>query len=134
MKIEIEKPVVPRFVADFIEKNKLFNVRGILSKIDPFEETNVYEWCETVDEEHTYQTLITAILFGYEVEEESLYYAKNKLTGQYLGNKDIGIGSCIPQPYWFFDKDHLQIEKLPKEVFKRVYDLDDTNADFEEVE
>ena len=135
MKIEIDKPVVPKFVADWIEQlygqgfknDDLLEV--LFSRNYEVAELKIFEWF-TDDKERA----VTAILYGYEVEKEPLYYAKSKLTGQYLGNKDIGIGSCVQQPFWFFDKGHLQREKLPKEVFKKVYGLDDTNADFEEVE
>lgn len=135
MKIEIDKPVIPQFVADWIEQ--LYGqgfysddlLEALFSRNYEVAELRIFEWF-TDDKERA----VTAILYGYEVEKEPLYYAKSKLTGQYLGNKDIGIGSCVQQPFWFFDKGHLQIEKLTKEVFKKVYGLDDTNADFEEVE
>lgn len=136
MKIEIDKPVVPRFVADWIEKEKHVTTfhKSMARAINLALHDEEWKRWESEIGNRWSRIVATAWLFGCEVEQEPLYYAKNKLTGQYLGNKDIGIGSCIPQPYWFFDKGHLQIEKLPKEVFKRVYGLDDTNVDFEEVE
>ena len=135
MKIEIDKPVIPQFVADWIEQlnGQGFNsddlLEALFSRNYEVAELKIFEWF-TDDKEKA----VTAILYGYEVEKEPLYYAKNKLTGQYLGNKDIGIGSCVPQPYWVSNKLCFQVEKLPKKVFKRVYGLDKTNADFEEVE
>ena len=135
MKIEIEKPVIPQFVADWIEQlyGQGFKsddlLEALFSRNYEVAELKIFEWF-TDDKEKA----VTAILYGYEVEKEPLYYAKNKLTGQYLGNKDIGIGSCVPQPYWVSNKLCFQVEKLPKKVFKRVYGLDKTNADFEEVE
>ena len=134
MKIEIEKPVIPQFVADWIESlydegGSEYTAIGIMFGFTSKHDKPVHDWFV-----YNKDTFITAVIFGYEVEKEPLYYAKSKLTGQYLGNKDIGIGSCVQQPFWFFDKGHLQIEKLTKEVFKKVYGLDDTNADFVEVE
>ena len=148
MKIEIEKPVVPQWFDDWyktFDGNKpvaLYHLNrtgwgyGLTDDND----------CEVDDFANKLKDLIgdssyrdaqeylsKAILLGYEVKKEPLYYAKNKLTGQYLGNKDIGIGSCVPQPYWVSNKLCFQVEKLPKKVFKRVYGLDKTNADFEEV-
>lgn len=149
MKIEIEKPVVPQWFDDWYKTfngNKT-NALHVLNRTgwgygltyDNEQEVEFYasklrdlSGDDCYDKAQVY--LSQAIIVGYEIEQEPLYYAKNKLTGQYLGNKDIGIGSCVPQPFWFFDKGHLQIEKLPKEVFKKVYGLDDTNADFERVE
>ena len=130
MKIEIEKPVIPKFVADWIEFCKDGGVT-VYGAITDNLSNSMMDWLfneEKVDD------FAKAWVIGYEVEQEPLYYAKSKLTGQYLGNKDIGIGSCVQQPFWFFDKGHLQIEKLPKEAFKKVYGLDDTNTYFERVE
>lgn len=152
MKIEIDKPVVPKWFDDWYkdvpteqdgygatkEEHAIQLVsqvgwgNGLYKSMSNFEREHDEERVGYVLDNKT--KLFHAILFGYEVEKEPLYYAKSKLTGQYLGNKDIGIGSCVQQPFWFFDKGHLQIEKLTKEVFKKVYGLDDTNADFEEVE
>lgn len=135
MKIEIDKPIIPRFVADWVEKERTSSPihKSFPRAVDLVNNDNDWRnWANEVGGSWS-RILATAWVRGYGIEQEPLYYAKSKLTGQYLGNKDIGIGSCVQQPFWFFDKGHLQIEKLPKEAFKRVYGLDDTNADFEEV-
>lgn len=135
MKIEIEKPVIPRFVADWVEKERTSSPihKSFPRAVDLVNNDNDWRnWANEVGGSWS-RILATAWVKGYGIEQEPLYYAKSKLTGQYLGNKDTGIGSCVQQPFWFFDKGHLQIEKLSKEAFKRVYGLDDTNADFEEV-
>ena len=84
-----EKPVVPQFVADFYESIK-----------DDFE-NKVYELClqykHRGDElpqgvawwfgdsrNKPIETLVMMHKFGYEVEKEKLYIAKNKQTGEYL--------------------------------------------------
>ena len=84
-----EKPVVPQFVADFYESIK-----------DDFE-YKVYELClqykHRGDElpqgvawwfgdsrNKPIETLVMMHKFGYEVEKEKLYRAKNKQTGEYL--------------------------------------------------
>ena len=86
---EPEKPVVPQFVADFYESIK-----------DDFE-YKVYELClqykHRGDElpqgvawwfgdsrNKPIETLVMMHKFGYEVEKEKLYTAKNKQTGEYL--------------------------------------------------
>ena len=84
-----EKPVIPQFVADFYESIK-----------DDFE-YKVYELClqykHRADElpqgvawwfcdsrNKPIETLVMMHKFGYEVEKEKLYRAKNKQTGEYL--------------------------------------------------
>ena len=82
-----KKPVVPQFVADWYEEHK-----------DYFE-WNLYEFCvefhkqELPDDLHNWfrysdnkpiETLVKMKLFGYEVEKEKLYRAKNRHTGEYL--------------------------------------------------
>lgn len=84
-----EEPVVPQFVADFYESIK-----------DDFE-NKVYELClqykHRGDElpqgvawwfgdsrNKPIETLVMMHKFGYEVQKEKLYRAKNKQTGEYL--------------------------------------------------
>ena len=86
---KLEKPVVPQFVADLYESIK-----------DDFE-YKVYELClqykHRGDElpqgvawwfgdsrNKPIETLVMMHKFGYEVEKEKLYIAKNKQTGEYL--------------------------------------------------
>lgn len=135
MKIEIEKPVVPQFIANWIEKekkcatfHKSFSRAINLIKHDE----DWREWEYEVGNSWS-RIVATAWMYGYEVEQPPLYYAKSKLTGQYLGDKDIGVGIFIPQPYWIFDKDHLQVVRMTKEGYKGIYGLDDTNVYFEKV-
>ena len=87
--LELKKTVVPQFVADFYESIK-----------DDFE-YKVYELClqykHRGDElpqgvawwfgdsrNKPIETLVMMHKFGYEVEKEKLYRAKNKQTGEYL--------------------------------------------------
>ncbi|AXY81140.1 hypothetical protein AVP_24 [Aerococcus phage vB_AviM_AVP] len=135
MKIEIVKPVIPQFIADWIEQEKKCTTfhKSFSRAINLIKHDEDWrEWEYEVGNRWS-KIVATAWLHGYEVEQPPLYYAKNKLTGQYLGDKDIGRGTFVPQPYWLFDKDHLQVERLTKEKYKEVYGLDDTNTIFEEV-
>lgn len=135
MKIEIVKPVIPQFVSDWIEQEKKCTTfhKSFSRAINLIKHDEKWrEWeCEVGN--RWSKILATAWIHGYDVEQEQLYYAKNKLTGQYLGNKDIGVGTFIPQPVWLFDKYQLKIEKMTKEKYKVLYGLDDTNTIFEEV-
>lgn len=80
MKIEIEKPVVPRIVADWIEQlyGQGFNsddlLEALFSRNYEVAELKIFEWF-TDDKERA----VTAILYGYEVEEEQKYNVKFKV-------------------------------------------------------
>lgn len=70
MKIEIEKPVIPQFLADWIENiPEYYNVRGVLDLIGEDNAKDILEWCRGVDNYLTYKTLVTAFLYGYEIEQ-----------------------------------------------------------------
>lgn len=77
---EPEKPVVPKFVAEWIEKNKkrfpsLYNVYRCIG----FNNINVDNWIGKNPDKFAH-----AWLDGYEVEKEKLYTAEFKLTGDFL--------------------------------------------------
>ena len=136
MKIEIEKPVIPQFVADWIEQlyGQGFNsddlLEGLFSRNYEVAELKIFEWF-TGDKERA----VTAILYGYEVELEPLYYAKIK------GWEHVGTSSY----YFGYDEDNDSLEviylesnyrfafSLTKEHWNKL-GINDTNADFEEVE
>lgn len=135
MKIEIVKPVIPQFVADWIEQEKKCTTfhKSFSRAINLVKHDEDWrEWEYEVGNRWS-KIVATAWIHGYEIQQPPLYYAKNKLTGQYLGNKDIGIGSCVLKPFWLFGTEHMQVEKLTKEKYKVLYGLDDTNTIFEEV-
>ena len=84
MKIEIDKPVVPRFVADWIEQlyGQGFNSDDLLEALFyrnyEVAELKIFEWF-TDDKERA----VTAILYGYEVEEEQKYNVKFKVKSSF---------------------------------------------------
>lgn len=136
MKIEIEKPVIPKFVADWIESlcdeggNKydailiMFEYRAIYYK-------PVLDWF--IDNKDTF---INAVMHGYEIEQEPLYYAKVK--GSELIRHDFN------KPYWTLEIDDLFISfngdidndeyhtRMTKEEWNKL-GINSINADFEEV-
>lgn len=136
MKIEIETPIIPRFVADWIEQldGQGFNsddlLESLFSRNYEVAELKIFEWF-TDDKERA----VTAILYGYEVEKEPRYYAKIK------GWEHVGTSSY----YFGFDEDNDILEvtylesnysfafSLTKEHWNRL-GINDSNADFEEVE
>ena len=103
---EPEKPVVPQFVADWIEYCKS-NELTLLGALDPVSEygtglanTFTGEVRKGVDWAKRNQDIFArAWLFGYEVEKEKLYLASFRDTDQYLGwNEKLGewFMSCSP--------------------------------------
>lgn len=85
---EPEKPVVPQFVADWYEENKNdFEYNLYRLCIDFYGRKlheDLHEWFK-FDKNKPIETLILMHKFGYEVEKEKLYIAKNKITNSYLG-------------------------------------------------
>ena len=82
-----KKPVVPQFVADWYEKNKdyfAYNLHSLC--VDSHEQKlqgDLYAWLNKLSDKPI-ETLVKMKLFGYEVEKEKLYRAKNRHTGEYL--------------------------------------------------
>lgn len=127
MKIEIEKPIVPQFIADWLEtmylrKGDKYPVLGLVFGRGSVIDEPVYNW--VVDNKDTF---VLAILYGYEVEQEPLYYAKIKgWEDEYF----YGFGEKfrtpkVTRPCAF---------RLTKEVWNDELGINDINADFEKVE
>ena len=136
MKIEIDKPVVPQFVADWIEQlyGQGFDSDDLLeilfSRNYEVAELRIFDWF-TNDKERA----IVAILYGYEVDQQPLYYAKIK------GWEHIGT----PTYYFGYDEDNDSLEVMYLEsnyrfAFSLTHEhwnklgINATNADFEAVE
>lgn len=140
MKIEIEKPVIPQFVADWIESNSSgFNIRGALEGIDSWTTPDILDWCRKVDGELTFKTLVTAYLYGYDVEEEPLYCAKIKgwelnTSGNVFWNYRYNVERLILSKLFVASKENVGSfkTKMTIEDWNKI-GINDTNADFEEV-
>ena len=84
MKIEIEKPVIPQFVADWIEQlyGQGFNSDDLLESLFArnynVAELRIFDWF--VDDK---ERAVAAILYGYEVEEEQKYNVKFKVKSSF---------------------------------------------------
>lgn len=94
-----ELPVIPNFVADFIEVRKgtdAYSLKYILcvaaERSEQEEYTKAYDWISANDE-----TFARAWLDGYEVEEEPLYYALVK------GHELVTNEGDLTCKYWKFD-------------------------------
>ena len=96
--------VIPRLVADFIESENHngHNREGTLV----FEHYNSYKGNGNCSELHewiadNFDTFLEAIVNGYTVEKEQLYYLKNKLTNKYLLEHKVEL---------YFEEDELNEE------------------------
>ena len=134
MKIEIEKPVVPKFVADWVEQEKKCTTfhKSFSRAINLIKHDEEWRDWEYEVGNRWSRIVATAWLHDYDVEQEPLYYAKNKLTGQYLGDM-ASDEEWAYAPRWIVDKRDLHVEKMTKDEFRRIYGLDDTTVVFEEV-
>lgn len=144
MKIEIEKPVIPQFVADWLESlydggGSKYDAILIMFEYSVIQDKPVREWF--VNNKDTY---INAVMYGYDIQVESLYYARIK------GYELIGDEHEIM--YWMFDKPnnslyvsdtykfnfnvdsyHMHDTKLTIYEWNKL-GINDTNADFEEAD
>lgn len=147
MKIEIEKPVVPKWFDEWYKAMKYagdsdtFIIKVILSVnhygryCDYSRDDGLFDTDQFTYISENFTNVINAIQFGYEVEQEPLYYAKIK------GWKHIGTSS-----YYFGLEEDLEILEvtilennyryafaLTKEHWNKL-GINDRNADFEEVQ
>lgn len=111
-----EKPVVPQYVADWIKYCKFTNVnlgRALfISDIDFYNYEN-QEDCSKLKEflgtETNQETFALAWTLGYEVEKETKYTVKIKVTNQYLCNDE---GHLHFSPGFRTDFTKKDLEKL----------------------
>ena len=82
---ELGKVTVPQFVADWYEEHKdnfEYSVQCLCAQgCEPVRQIDI--WFDN-DDNKPIVTLVKMKLFGYEVEKEKLYRAKNRHTGEYL--------------------------------------------------
>ena len=113
---EPEKPVVPQFVADWIEKCKAFEhfVVSLSFALQPivWEENNLSDKCiDWLMDANNQELFARAWLDGYTVEKEKIYTVKVKaILGQYLGRYYLNNEELTPQ---FIRTQLTGKEKLP---------------------
>lgn len=103
-----EKPVVPQYVADWYEENKKdfdYNLWDYLTSWDRQKGSDFKKWID--NEIDVLQTLVNMHQFGYEVEKETKYTVRIKVTNQYLCNDD-GILHFSPGFRMDFTKNDLE--------------------------
>ncbi|KWT48174.1 hypothetical protein ABB41_06905 [Lactococcus lactis] len=117
-------PVVPEYVAEWIEYVKedgIFNVLALLDKDDMPEGVN--EWLFLQSNDDNINLILRAWLDGYTVEKPQLFYLKNKLTASYLA-LDTNTG------YY----EHWGEEIIPKLLKKQGYKISFTQQEIDSME
>jgi len=125
---ELNKPVVPQFVADWYEEHKDefdYRVWECIYHDGEGEQTEMSEWiCRN---ENAIITLVNMHQFGYTVEKEPKYTVKFKATKQYLSNDELGkhFDPSFRSNFtksdleklglgWVFDCEGMEVEKVGK--------------------
>lgn len=110
----LPKPVVPQYVADWYEEIKdnfgydlVEAINSIPVPIDGEEYTDFEKW--VLDNENALTILVNMHQFGYEVEKETKYTVRIKVTNQYLCNDD---GILYFSPGFRMDFTKNDLEKL----------------------
>lgn len=86
-----EKPVVPQYVADWYEEIKEDLDESIWEYLVNWDDAgwdDFKRWLSQSDENGAITTLVNMHQFGYEVEKETKYTVKIKVTNQYLCNDE----------------------------------------------
>ena len=141
MKIEIDKPVIPQFVADWIEQlyGQGFNsddlLEAMFSRNYDVAELKIFRWF--IDDK---ERAVIAVLYGYEIEQEPLYYAKIKgwelaTSKSTFWNYRYIVERPILSKLYVGARESVDSFKT-KMTIREWNDLgiNDTNADFVEVE
>ena len=87
---EPQKPVVPQFVADWIEKSKLrgWDLLASMCFVVSSKNKKLIKWLYLGENKNIYAR---AWLDGYEVEKEKRYTVKLKNTNDYLNQTEVGF-------------------------------------------
>ena len=138
---ELQKPVVPQFVADWYEEHKDDFETSLFCSIDLipscYEEGELSDFEEWLVDEHTkpFQTLVNMYQFGYEVKKEKRYLVKikdvegdncylNRVMGKYIiaGSDDHPVLDIYTHHTrkeleeagfgWVFDCPGIEIEEV----------------------
>ena len=132
-----EKPVVPKFVADWYEKHKNsleFNIFDYVYRFDKKEESDLKNWFNDINT-YPFQTLVNMHQFGYEVEKEKRYLVKLKGIEKekcYLNYNFGGVWLFYNQENFYGYRAHHTRKELEEAGFGWVFDCE--GIEVEEVE
>lgn len=118
---ELQKPVVPKFVADWYEENKvdfegnLFRCIDCIPDLYDEEELNDFEEWVIDSRTKPFQTLVNMHQFGYTIEKEKRYRVKLKGINSeseylYYGNRSCTWRFMEKNESGYFRKNHTRKE------------------------
>lgn len=81
---ELEKPVIPNFIATELEATKMIAGKTFLDLASDITLSTKLEYSSWIDNDENARKLALAWFYSYEVEKEKLYTAEFKLTGDFL--------------------------------------------------
>lgn len=123
---EPKKVVVPKFVADWLDKHKYStNIIDLFSNVEYATDSDgfiagkweyrgeFYDWLS--DNADTLFTLCDAVRYGYEVEKEQLYYVFDTTTKQYLG-----VDKVVNKAFWLSSQNSGARTPLTEQEIKSV--------------
>ncbi|MEN2297594.1 DUF1642 domain-containing protein [Enterococcus faecalis] len=123
---EPKKVVVPKFVADWLDKHKFStNIIDLFSNVEYATDSDgfiagkweyrgeFYDWLS--DNADTLFTLCDAVRYGYEVEKEQLYYVFDTTTKQYLG-----VDKVVNKAFWLSSQNSGARTPLTEQEIKSV--------------
>ena len=130
---ELNKPVIPQFVADWYEENKddfegnLFRCVYNITSIFDGAKLNEFERWFLIASTKSFQTLVNMHQFGYEVEEEKRYLVKMK------GIKDPNsyLKYNRNMEHWYFGSLHIYVNDVDTKTYHTRKELEE--AGFGEV-
>lgn len=135
---ELNKPVVPQFVADWYEKHKNDIEFGIWNYLYAFDSQKEDEFKKWFNDSKTkqFQTLVNMHQFGYDVEKEKLYTVKFKNIQEHHSFLNFSIKTekwlfSIPEGDTLYRTHHTRKE-LEDGMFGWVFDC--PGIEIEEVE
>lgn len=123
---EPEKVVVPKFVAEWIDKHKYStNIIDLFSNVEYATDSDgfiaekweyrgeFYDWLSVNAD--TLFTLCDAVRYGYEVEKEQLYYVFDTTTKQYLG-----VDKVLNKAFWLSSQNSGARTPLTEQEIKAI--------------
>jgi gp178 len=103
---ELNKPVIPQFVADWYEKHKddlEYDIWEYILHWGKQQKSEFYEWMNHANNK-PFQTLVNMHQYGYEVEEEKRYLVKVKGVNGYACYLNKGL---LSKEYFFESKNEI---------------------------
>lgn len=134
---ELNKPVIPQFVADWYEEHKDNLEFNIFDYVYRFDQNAGFDFKDWFDDFNTkpIQTLVNMHQFGYEVEKEKRYLVKMKGIEKekcYLNYNFGGVWLFYNQENFYGYRAHHTRKELEEANFGWVFDCE--GVEVEEVE